>query len=139
MGYRTECYDRLLDATVSQIQLNDARDTLSLVTDKGTFSFYTDGDCCSRSWIAGMEGVAALLGSPIQEVADLDLGKPRENVGSYDIVQFYGWKIRTLRGIFVLEFRNESNGYYGGSLESTSTPVDLTKPGAIVVTDDWSS
>jgi hypothetical protein len=34
-----------------------------------------------------------------------------------DVVAYYGLKITTETGIAVLDYRNDSNGYYGGSLE----------------------
>ena len=32
----------------------------------------------------------------------------------HDTVAYYGVKITTTRGIAVIDFRNDSNGYYGG-------------------------
>lgn len=44
---------------------------------------------------------------------DLELGKaPVED----EYLQFYGFKIQTQKGDVVIEYRNSSNGYYGGNL-----------------------
>jgi len=41
----------------------------------------------------------------------------REHV---DQVEYYGLKITTERGRATIDYRNDSNGYYGGSLEVES-------------------
>lgn len=54
----------------------------------------------------------------VEEIAMPNLG----NVdGVYrqdcDCVEYYGLKITTDKGRAVIDYRNNSNGYYGGSLE----------------------
>ncbi len=77
-----------------------------------------DGDCCSVSWIENVENAEALIGSPVLEALNIDMpdsvDREPEN---HDVVQFYGFKISTAKGTCVIDYRNDSNGYYGGSLE----------------------
>jgi len=74
-----------------------------------------DGDCCSHTWIEHLELPALGLPATVVSVEHLDLNKePDETDGEY--VQFYGCKIVTDRGEIVIDYRNSSNGYYGGSL-----------------------
>jgi len=76
----------------------------------------TDGDCCSHSWIENVEGVDALIGGTVAAVEDIempDLGQPK---GEYGVVAYYGCKITTDKGHCILDYRNDSNGYYGGNL-----------------------
>ena len=78
-----------------------------------------DGDCCSSTWIESLDMPEVLLGTVVA-VEDLDmpdLGQPNE----YDVIQYYGCKITTERGTCVIDYRNESNGYYGGNI---SWPCD---------------
>ncbi len=68
----------------------------------------------------------------------------------YDCLQFYGYKITTDKGDATIEFRNSSNGYYGGSIGiagdhtygnrqdgfmGAAQNVTNWKP----ITDDWSA
>ena len=74
-----------------------------------------DGDCCSSTWIEHVEGVGALIGAKVLAVEDIempDLGSPDD----YDVVAYYGCKITTDKGHCILDYRNSSNGYYGGNL-----------------------
>lgn len=73
-----------------------------------------DGDCCSDTWIENIEMPAGGLPAKILNIEDLDLPSDSNELA------LYGLKFTTDKGDFVLDYRNESNGYYGG---------DLTWPG----------
>ena len=96
-----------------------------LADDKGAIRFdvdgcepiiaRADGDCCSHTWIEGLDTPSLLIGGEVTAVEDLampDLGQPDE----YDVIEYYGCKITTTKGACVIDYRNSSNGYYGGSL-----------------------
>ena len=44
---------------------------------------------------------------------------PTEHRDQVDEVQYYGLKITTERGRAMIDYRNDSNGYYGGWIEWT--------------------
>ena len=73
-----------------------------------------DGDCCSVSWIEEIDLPSMLIGKVIsvEDINMPDLGQPNE----YDLIQYYGCKITTDKGSCIIDYRNESNGYYGGNL-----------------------
>lgn len=74
-----------------------------------------DGDCCSETWIESLDAPEALIGTVVEAV-DLPLvGEEREEDFG-DVVLFYGFRITTERGVCVIDYRNASNGYYGGNL-----------------------
>jgi hypothetical protein len=75
-----------------------------------------DGDCCSHSWIEAIDNPEAIIGSPVLEAEDLDLGIPALENDEYEYLQYYGFKISTVKGTCKIEYRNSSNGYYGGNL-----------------------
>lgn len=81
------------------------------------------GDCCSHSWIENVEHPARGYPAVIQEVKGLALDLP-ETVGDEYYLQYYGLEIVTDKGSIVIDYRNSSNGYYGGWLE-WPTGVDL--------------
>ena len=75
-----------------------------------------DADCCSETWVAEIEGPERLLGT-VASVEDLDLPQEKHpEDAERDSMQYYGCNIATERGNCVIDYRNESNGYYGGSL-----------------------
>lgn len=76
-----------------------------------------DGDCCSHTWIENVQAPENIVGSPI--VAVEDVGGAQADTGEQgdDCVSFYGCKITSGKGSTLIDYRNESNGYYGGSLE----------------------
>lgn len=75
-----------------------------------------DGDCCSETWIESVDAPERLIGEPVLSAEDIempDLGTPEDK----ECVAYYGFKIVTAKGDVVVDYRNNSNGYYGGSLE----------------------
>jgi hypothetical protein len=85
------------------------------------------GDCCSYSWIEHISGVKQILGSPITDAIPVELPeldwliyKPSIYIGDdhyEEHIQLYGTKLIGPKGAMFIEYRNSSNGYYGGSLD----------------------
>ena len=73
-----------------------------------------DGDCCSDTWIEHIELPAAGPPAKVLSVGDLDL--PGSTDGDDDCLAVYGFRITTDKGDIVIDYRNASNGYYGGHL-----------------------
>lgn len=79
----------------------------------------TEGDCCSYTWIESLDAPDALIGTvqSVEDIAMPDLGSiGTEKHTGVNCVAYYGLKIITNKGICVIDYRNDSNGYYGGSL-----------------------
>ena len=87
--------------------------------DRPSVTLKTYGDCCSYTWIESLDAPDALLGT-VRSVEDIDMPNLGNIDGSkhtdVDQVAYYGLKIVTERGVCVIDYRNDSNGYYGGSL-----------------------
>lgn len=80
------------------------------------------GDCCSNTWVENIENPEATIGSPVlvaEDIAMPDGDHPEDN--NRDQVEYYGFKIETLKGTCTIDYRNESNGYYGGNLKWSQT------------------
>ena len=78
-----------------------------------------DADCCSYTWIEGVEFPS--LPAKVISVEDIEMpyATPpggKNGPGDPDSVEFYGLRVITDRGHLVIDYRNDSNGYYGGSL-----------------------
>lgn len=87
-----------------------------------------DGDCCSFSWIESLDAPGALLGTvtAVENLDMPDLGSGAEQTMSKtesgECIKYYGCKITTEKGACVIDYRNDSNGYYGGSLSWDGEP-----------------
>ena len=75
-----------------------------------------DGDCCSSSWIEHVELPAAGFPAKVLAVDEIQLPGSNDNDGEHECLAVYGLKITTDKGEIVVDYRNSSNGYYGGSL-----------------------
>jgi len=103
-------------------------------TDKGGLSYTVEGDCCSYSWFESIQGVDALLLGTVTEVEELFIDSWTDETD--ELIQSYGFKIKTNKGYATIEFRNSSNGYYGGWCNPGST---CDAPQIPSIQDDWNN
>lgn len=77
-----------------------------------------EGDCCSHSWIEHLSGATAFRPGRVVRVEDVEMPEPTaEEELDHEYLQVYGTRIVLDNGIEVLiDYRNSSNGYYGGWL-----------------------
>ncbi|MGV8131192.1 MAG: DUF7448 domain-containing protein [Candidatus Pacearchaeota archaeon] len=121
-----EILARLIGKKVKRIFMNE--DYLKFETDDGNICFGVSGGCCSISVFYDFYGVKKLLNNgKIKSICSVELTeddkldkKPELHDSS---IEKYGFSIVTEDPEFgdvtsVFSFRNYSNGYYGGSLES---------------------
>jgi hypothetical protein len=87
--------------------------TLIFHTADGVFHYDADADCCSESWVESISDVSIMHDAAVREIRTkrLDLAGTRQDEDSVDFVSFV-----TDKGYFDVEFRNSSNGYYGGEM-----------------------
>lgn len=112
MAYKT---NPLVGKKLLGIMIADDKGAVLFKTTDGDMVVRADGDCCSHTWIENIENTVREFPATVTAVDDLDmpdLGSPDE----YDVVAYYGCKITTDRGVIVIDYRNSSNGYYGGNL-----------------------
>lgn len=94
-------------------------------TDKATFYLEAIGDCCSHGWIDGIS--CPTLPAKITDAPSswggwggdrtVQPGEPGYPADGGDVVVVYGSKIATDAGDVTFNVWNDSNGYYGSSLE----------------------
>lgn len=105
----------LIGKIIKGVRISADSESLKFITTKGDMIVGTDADCCSHTWIEHVEMPA--LGLPAKVVSVEDLAMPDlGNMDGCDVVAYYGCKIVTTRGEIVIDYRNDSNGYYGGNL-----------------------
>ena len=106
----------LTGKTIKNIRVADDCKAVLFICDDGDHIAKTDGDCCSNSWV---QDITLPDEFPFKVIAGEDI--PMPNASSHsdfddELIQCYGYKIKTDKGDIVIEYRNASNGYYGGDL-----------------------
>lgn len=110
----SESVNILVGRTVNAVQIASDKKAMKFLTDDGDVVVRADGDCCSSTWIEGIDLPGVLIGTvrAVEEIEMPDLGSPDD----YEVIAYYGCRITTDKGSCVIDYRNESNGYYGGNL-----------------------
>jgi len=127
----------LIGHIIKEIKIADDRKAILFITDKENVIAKTDGDCCSSTWVEHIE--LPVNGFPAKVISIEELDMPElDETDDFDVVVYYGCKIITDRGDIIIDYRNESNGYYGGNL---SWPDDPYFYGGVygqnVSTENW--
>lgn len=118
--------EELVGKIIQKIRLNENDTLMVFNTSIGErIAFQTEGDCCSSSWFSHISGLDTLIGNRINEVFPRNEFTEEEQAkaeaeGSYESLTLYGFLLITDKGTCDVEFRNDSNGYYGGWCEKTS-------------------
>lgn len=104
----------LVGRTIEEVHIADDAKAIRFLTDQGEIIARADADCCSETWIEHVEIPA--LGIPAFVTSAKDVAMPEPDQGEDEYLQSYGFEISTDRGEILIEYRNASNGYYGGNL-----------------------
>jgi len=112
--------EELIGKKILGVMANPDKDYWRFITDQGDVDYHCYGDCCSESWINHVNGLDALVGYTVWNVDDVDFHsllkiEPEPTRQEHDDVLFH--RVKTEKGVCTFEFRNSSNGYYGGSLD----------------------
>lgn len=101
---------------IATVELDEDKEVLTLALSDGTLIGRAEGDCCSHSWVEHLTVPPDVAGATIQGYSESD--EVEENRGEEysdsELTQVYHSAIQTDRGEIIIEYRNESNGYYGG-------------------------
>jgi hypothetical protein len=120
--------DRLTGQIVLAANIDTSHEVIELVLNGGRLLYLqTEGDCCSHSWFEHIESVRSLIGQEILSLESRPFNSFHEEDTDgygYEYIKVYGFAIVTAIGKTVVEFRNSSNGYYGGSIRVTKNLYD---------------
>ena len=105
----------LVGKTLHEMKIAEDKGAILFVTDQGEIVARCDGDCCSHTWVEHIELPALGFPAVVTSVEDLDMPNLGDMEGC-DVVAYYGLKIVTDKGEIIIDYRNDSNGYYGGNL-----------------------
>lgn len=107
--------DRLVGTAIINISIDvDEQHFLQFDTSKGTFVYFAEGDCCSESWFYAVVGLENLIGHFVRKINLITLGDIVDGLGRQEVDELYAVHFITDAGFAGVEFRNSSNGYYGG-------------------------
>lgn len=108
----------LVGKVITGVDIAADRQALRFLLADGEMIVDVDADCCSYSWVEHVELPALGFPATVLSVSDIDMpdGAASNFHGDADVLAFYGCKIVTDRGEMVIDYRNDSSGYYGGSL-----------------------
>lgn len=105
---------RMVGETIIKCSMTE--DQLIFDTYEGERIIYeTEGDCCSETWIEHLTVPDLRDGAQVVAVSESETVED-PNDEHDDLVQVYHIAFVTMVGEVIVEFRNGSNGYYGGSL-----------------------
>lgn len=103
----------LIGKTIVGMSISADAQFLVFNTNEGEVAYYAEGDCCSNSWFENISGVNNV--GQVISVADINMPEPDQ--GDHECLRAYGIRIATNIGHIIIEYRNSSNGYYGGWCE----------------------
>tara|TARA_R110000850_G_scaffold11976_3_gene40701 strand:- start:2432 stop:2857 length:426 start_codon:yes stop_codon:yes gene_type:complete len=106
----------LIGKTIKQMKIAEDKTAILFITDEGEFIARVDADCCSHTWVETIESPALGFPALVMSIDDLDMQKDGEDDEDGEYIQFYGSKVSTNKGDMVIDYRNSSNGYYGGDI-----------------------
>jgi hypothetical protein len=113
-------FEPLVGCWIHEVRIDEEHLNIAFEVCGGRLNFCAEGDCCSSSWIENVQNAEHLKGSKIVSVEDVEMPSPDQS--DHELLQAYGLRIHLadrnglVRPPFLIEHRNSSNGYYGGSL-----------------------
>lgn len=111
-------FKNMLNRKIAAVTLSADREQIVFQFQDGfSRAFGVEGDCCSSSWIEHLEMPGDIVGATLLDVDDsapITQDHPEHDDGGE--ISVYNTAFKTDKGEIVLEYRNSSNGYYGGYL-----------------------
>lgn len=132
--------DILIGKTIISVVLDDNDGEITFTTADRVYVFSTDAECCSETWINSIDNVEALINNEVMFVSGREMEYDKQKHGfvgksNTERVLVYTYDIITKKGACTIDFRNDSNGYYGGSL---TLARDYAREGKIATSVDES-
>jgi hypothetical protein len=110
--------ENIVGKRINGFTITDDKTTLTFNDDAGALYVYNaEADCCSHSWIENVEDPEYLIGNLVMKVEEKEITDYEED-GCF--IKIMGYDVYTDKGICKIDFRNSSNGFYGGRLQIAS-------------------
>lgn len=112
--YAADAMHRMLGRPIRAVVLAPDKCSIRFEFQDGAAQvFGVEGDCCSRSWIEHLTVPDDVDGAELVTVTESMM---ETDDHEHECLKVYSTTFRTNRGDIVVEYRNSSNGYYGGWL-----------------------
>lgn len=130
--------DNLIGKRIKQVFVDkDQQHWIRFVTDGEILDYAVDGDCCSESWIWAVSGLWYFVSQReepkrVTEVREIELPLfiqetiAKDGLGRQEVDAVYSYFVQSEHGGGIeIEFRNSSNGYYGGEIHRAQAPETI--------------
>jgi hypothetical protein len=113
---------RLIGEVITKVSVNPDRTEVTFITREDKRIVYqTYGDCCSSTWVEHLTVPSDIgLGAAVVGVGQRDMEDDGNTNPAYcdypEVIAVYETCWVTDKGEIIVEYRNNSNGYYGGSI-----------------------
>lgn len=108
--------DNLIGQKINSVTVSADDEQVIFETDNHKYIYVAAEDCCSHSWIEAIEDVENIIGQKVIKIEENEVNR-EEDHQQCETLDIANYDIYTERGICRINFRNSSNGYYGGHLE----------------------
>lgn len=127
----------LVGKIIVAVEINAEKNILKIIEKNQDYYFYTKGGCCSTTWIEHLNtgltehdwdiDVECLASEEKRTVQNHKAQMIGEALGTKkECDKIYLEVLEGIQGaILEVEYRNSSNGYYGGSLVQIQKPTDM--------------
>lgn len=107
--------DKLKGLIIKKVFIDPSKESLKIETDKETLFFSVSAGCCSDTWIEHIH-LESWAPDPIDKTEDKFMEALMPTKQSVDKV-YASYAYAGTELVLGIEYRNSSNGYYGGDLE----------------------
>ena len=63
----------LVGKTIKEVRMEPTNTCIQFDTDEGVFSYITDEECCSESWINHISGLQAIIGQKVLKTEEIEM------------------------------------------------------------------
>jgi hypothetical protein len=113
--------------TIKDVRVSDDDSTVYLDFSGGrTLVLDLDADCCSYSYFEDFVQILSLKGETISFIEERCSQKEDEDSGD-DVTKWHLLWVETNRGSYSVDWRNDSNGYYDGSLRTSWRATEVPR------------
>jgi len=121
--------ERLVGRKLDAVSLSREKDVFGFAAEGIEVWLGVEGDCCSYSWVEHVTVTPGAIGAEIIGYSQPNVEQPsdtsqikRPDGYPVDSLAVYELRLHTRAGDVVVEFRNDSNGYYGGYIVTAAKP-----------------
>lgn len=123
----------LFNKQIKAIYTNEEKDILIFITIlEGNIAYEAIGDCCSQTWFESITNIENIIYNTITGIERKEFSDGHDDKITKELdqecIRCYGYTFKTESGYTDIEYRNSSNGFYGGDCEKLEIAILSTFP-----------